>query len=75
MSAFRIGDRVRFKGTGETATVVEHISPGFVGVRWDEPHPTRFADGKPTTTTHSCCHVSTLEPADQAALTDTEAAS
>lgn len=69
MSGLRIGDRVLLKASAELGTVVEHIRPGpFVGVRWDEPHPTAFADGTPTTTTHSCVHESSLQLAGQDTL-------
>lgn len=69
MSGLRIGDRVVLRSSGELATVVEHIKPGpFVGVRWDKPHPTTFANGAPTTTTHTCCHESSLDLAGQETL-------
>lgn len=42
-----------------------HLGPEFVEVTWDEPHPTRWADGSPATTWCSCMHVGLLSPAAQ----------
>lgn len=73
----QVGDRVQIVTSGARATVVHRHDPQFVDVRYDEPQPTRFADGSRTTTDYSCIHVALLTPDGQAELpglksTDTE---
>lgn len=60
----KLGDRVRHGDA--LATVVEWIGHDhrYVGLSYDVPQPTRYADGTPTTTTHKCVHVSMLAPAE-----------
>lgn len=64
------GDRVQCVKTGALATIVHRYDELFVDVQWDEPYPTAFADGTPTTTPHSCMHISLLDPAGTPALFD-----
>lgn len=64
----KIGDRVREISTDRVGTLMAHLGPEFVEVTWDEPHPTRWADGSPATTWCSCMHAGLLSPAAQDVL-------
>lgn len=67
---FSVGTRVQVQSSGAFATVVHRYDPLFVDIDYDEPQPTHFADGTPTTTTCSCIHVGLLIPAGTTPLFD-----
>lgn len=69
MSRWRIGDRVEDLD-GSAATVVQQISGGFVGIRYDDPQEAINIYGQPYEHHEVCIGESLLLPLGQGTLFD-----